>query len=100
MSYRELKGLVVEGIDLDHAVALAAYGELMTSHYAKHQQEVPDWLTNNVKALNDEIHRRGRDNLERALKEAEAEATRLLTADEKRKANAEKIERLKKALGK
>lgn len=98
--FKELKGLALERLDVDEMVALWAFGSTMIKAYVDHAMENPEWLEVNMAELEKEIRARSRDNLERALKETNAQLDALRTAQEKREDLKLRQERLKAKLGK
>jgi hypothetical protein len=95
----KLRNLNIERmIDLDEAVALFAFGNMVLTSYKDQTLEPPAWLTDNLSVLGKDIKERRRDNLEAALKEALAKKSALRTAEEKRADLDGEIERLQKAL--
>lgn len=95
----KLKHLDLDKLDIDQAVSLVAFGDMLIYTYEKRELEVPQWLTDNVRELNREITARHRDNLEKALKETDAGLEALKTQGEKREDLKARQERLRKALG-
>ncbi len=90
----DLKQLNIERIDLDDAVALAAFGRMVEAEYQHVGAEAPAWLSDNLKELRKEVRQRLADSIERELSEAKSRLDALSTTEEKRSALKEKIDRL------
>lgn len=95
----ELLGLDLNRVDFDDMVGLLAYGTIVVATYKENDLEVPDRLTENVKALKTEINRRATDNREAALRTIEQEEERLKTTTERKADLAEQKAALLKKLG-
>lgn len=95
----QLKNLQIDRIDLDDAVALAAFGRMVEAEYNQVGSESPTWLSDNLKELRKEVRQRLSDSIERELSEAKARLDALSTTEEKRVALREKIDRLTSKLG-
>lgn len=95
----QLRQINTDRLDIDEAVALLSFGRGVRATYVEHDMTPPDWLTENVSVLEREVKARRRDNLERALKAAQARKDSLRTAEEKRATVDAEIERLTAALG-
>lgn len=99
MRVSDLKAVNYDKIDVDEAVALLGFGNMMQSQYRSSGLEVPEWLKDSVSSLEKDVARRKRDSLERALKSALARRDALKTADEKRREAEADIARINAALG-
>lgn len=96
--FEKLRHLDLDRLDVDEAVALVAYGEVLQAAYASRGLETPQWLNDNVRELNREIRNRHRDNLEKAKRETEAQLETLKSRDERREDLKSKLDRLNQAL--
>ena len=94
-----LRTLVIDRIDLDEAVWLSLCAETLWIHYEAHELEPPDWLQDRIDDLKSEIKARRDDNLRKAIKDAEAELTKLASREEKRTDLVQKLAELKAKRG-
>jgi hypothetical protein len=91
----KLRNPNIDRLDLEEAVFLFSFGNMVLTSYKEQDLEAPTWLEDSIGALKTEIKDRRRDNVLAALKENEAKYAALKTAEEKRKDIAAEIERLK-----
>lgn len=96
--FDKLRHLDLDRLDVDEAVALVSFGEVLQAAYATRGLETPQWLVDNVRELNREIRNRHRDNLEKAKRETLAELEALKSRDERRGDLKSKLDRLNTAL--
>lgn len=95
----QLRNLNLDRGDMAELLALAAFGFDLREQYVNHDLEVPEWLTENLLALDREVDSRRKDELKRQLKQTQFELERIKPAEEKRKELAEKAARLQAAIG-
>lgn len=97
---QQLKGVQVDGLQLDEAVLLLAIAGKMDEAYQQTVGEAPQWLTDARETLQKEVKSRSQDALEKRLKELEAQEDRLKSAQEKREDIAKERARIEAKLGK
>jgi hypothetical protein len=88
----------IDGIDLDEAISLVAFGKVLSAEYAEFEMETPEWLTEALTSLKREIGVRRLDAIEREIKDADSRLEALKSADEKRtdlRAKKDRLEALK-----
>lgn len=95
----QLRNVNVDRIDLDEAIGLLAFGELMLRSYPEHGLSVPEWLDENVKLLRREVNTRQRESLEKRRKELQLGIERTRTAQERRDAYARELADVEAKLG-
>lgn len=78
------KHFQADRMDLDDLVALAAFGHLLRDQYEKQNIEVPDFVTDNLKAINREIQAKTAADREARRKTLILQRDALLTNKEKR----------------
>ena len=84
----QLKRLDVNRLQLDEALAYAAFAKGLRQEYDTRNIPAPEWLDDAIRALNKDVEGRRRDALEMRLKEIRAQKTQLMTPAEKREALA------------
>lgn len=93
-----IKGLDLDGHDLEALVEYAAFTDLFVSQFEKNSLEVPSWLKEKRESLESTIKSKRRDAVVAALKSAEAKFDSLKSAEDKRKDLQDEITRLKSLL--
>jgi hypothetical protein len=88
----------IDGVSVDELLALHAFGRGLEGSYKEFQLGTPDWITESLTVLNQEIKAKHRDILSKQLAEAKARRESLRSTEEKRKAVDASIEELEKAL--
>lgn len=78
----QLKNFDKDKTDLDEIVALLAFGESMQGIYGKLGLDVPEWLTEQLRAVNREAFERQRDFKSLELKRLRAKKAKLAEKDE------------------
>lgn len=89
----------VDGLGVDEAVSLYAFGKTLGQTYSEFGLEAPEWVGEQLEVLSREIKDRQRDALIRDLKNAKAQREGLATVDEKRAKLDARIARLEAAIG-
>ena len=95
---QKLRSIAVDRLDVEDCVELLAYGKMVVGEMQSTEIPVPDWLTDSLSTLKNEVKARRRDALEKALRQAKLRQQSMKTLDEKRKDTADEIERLEKLL--
>lgn len=95
---RELRNLDVDGAELDELVAGVTFGKALLATFTENRMQPPEWLADKMDKAGALIATKRRENLQRALKEAEARRAGLATAEERRQRENELIEKLKAEL--
>lgn len=95
----QLRNVNVDRIDLDEAVGLLAFGELMARTYPEHNLKTPEWLDDNVKLLRREVNTRRAESLEKRRKELQSRIEATRTAQERREAYARELAEVEASLG-
>lgn len=95
----KLRTFNVDGLEVDEAVALYAFGKTLGQTYAEFGLEPPEWVGEQLEVLRREIKDRQRDALIKDLKDTKARREGLRTVDEKRAELDAKIARLEAAIG-
>lgn len=93
-----LRSFDADRYSLDELLALYTQAEQLAAAYKIHGMEVPEWLSEASASISDAAHARGRDAMEKELKETNARLDALKTADERRGELREKAERLRSKL--
>lgn len=96
---RNVPALLAAPGAVDALVELAAYGRQLSSEYELQNIPKPKWLDENLRLLATEIKTQYRADLERQLREAEAEVEALRSREEKRAAKEDEVKRLREQLG-
>lgn len=86
--------------DLDELVLLYSNGKDLATTYKELDLDTPLWLSDALDAVKNEITRRNRDLLEKALREAEAEEVSLRSREERKDDVKERARKLREKLGK
>jgi len=95
-----LQNLVINRMELDEAIELSTWAELLREGYKKHQMSSPEWLDDGIRTLDRFITDKTRDKMEMELRElAQAEAADR-TQSERREERAKRRAELEKRLGK
>lgn len=94
----DLKKFDPDRAQMDELVALSAFAKSLRAEYTALNQEIPEWLDDKTRVLLREILSRGRDALEKRLKDARAQAAQLMTPAEKRAQLSKEIAELEKQL--
>jgi hypothetical protein len=94
----QLRGLNLERLDIDDAVALYTFGKQLSSTYLQFSMEVPEWVVDNTGALEKEIKNRRRDFLESERKKTVMAIESLKTKEERKTDLQQKLERLNQLL--
>jgi hypothetical protein len=84
--------------DTEDLISLSAYGRQLEAEFTALSVEVPEWVTNQLKALRREIKSRNADALANKLRSAKARLETLKTPDEKRTALADEIAKLEQQI--
>jgi hypothetical protein len=79
-----LKNFHVDGLNPEEMIMLSAFGKTLRSEFQNREFPVPEWLVDQLAALDREILSRRRDELERRLKDIKAQRSTLESASEKR----------------
>jgi len=94
----ELKKFDPDRANMEELVALSAFAKSYRAEFTALNLEVPEWLDDKTRILQREILARGRDVLEKRLKDARAASAALMTPSEKRAALAAEIAALEAQL--
>lgn len=94
----ELRKVNVDGIDLERAVALLAFGRSVVAEYAELELEPAEWLVSTVRQLKREINTRVADAKEKRLRDLKTRREQLETPELRRKKIDAEISRLQKEL--
>ena len=95
----KLRKFNLDSLSLDEAMFLLVNARQLAAGYGSFQASVPEWLNDNIVALEREVRSRYRDELERRLKEVKARRANFRSAEEKRQDADAEIAALEKALG-
>lgn len=98
--YSQLRQLNLQRAETDELVAILAFGRQMVSTFGSFSIPAPEWLTDNITALEREVRSRHQDMLENRLREIRSRRETLRTAEEKRAAIDREEAELLAALGK
>lgn len=98
--YSQLRQLNLQRAETDELVAILAFGRQMASTFGSFSIPAPEWLTDNITALEREVRSRHQDMLENRLREIRSRREALRTAEEKRAAIDREEAELLAALGK
>lgn len=96
----QLRTLNLNRLDIDDAIGLLAFAKQAKAIYDEMGLEAPEWFTEKIEALADYVKERRKENLTKAVKEIEAEMVKLRTAEEKRAALKERLEKVRADLAK
>lgn len=80
----QIRNLNLDRIDLDDAVGMLAFANVVSATYAEMKMEPPAWFTDKRGSLSGYVEQRRKENLTKAAKEIKAELNKLKTAEEKR----------------
>ena len=93
-----LKGFSVKNSDLDDLIGTRADLKVLAQHFDDLALPIPDWVTDKLKATEDEIKDRVKAERQATLKKLMSRREALLTRDEKRGKLDEEIANLTKML--
>lgn len=86
----QFKTFQADRMDLDDLIALAAFGHMLRDQYEKFGLEVPDFVTDNIKAITREVKTKTAATLESRKRELLSRKDALKTpAERKREIEAE-----------
>jgi hypothetical protein len=94
----ELRNINVDRMDVDDAVALLAFGNLVSDAFAQNKLKTPEWLDANLATLTREIESRKRESLEKRRKELRALIEADMTATERRAKHRRELDEIETAL--
>ncbi len=89
----------IDGVDLEKAIALLAFGRALQAEYTEIEVEAPDWVQIRMRELRREINTRVADAKEKRLSELKSRRETLESPEaRKRKIDAE-IKKLEQEVG-
>lgn len=94
-----LKRVNIDGVDLEKAIALLAFGRTLQAEYAELELETPDWLNVRLRELRREINTRVADAKEKRLSELKSRRETLETPEVRRKKIDAEIKKLEQEVG-
>lgn len=94
----ELRNFNVERASLDEMLLVERDLDGLRASYERRAVPTPEWLADQISTLNTEITRRTKDDLERRLKELDAQEAGLMSATEKRERLAKEREAIRARL--
>ena len=89
-----LKSYSPQRLDTEELIELAGFGRLLEAEFTLLSVDIPDWVSNQLKAIRREIKMRNADAIANKLRAAKARLSTLATVDEKRAAVAAEIAQL------
>lgn len=95
---QSLLNVNVDRLDIDEAVALLAFGKMVSAEYGSHNIQCPDKITDAVNVLAKDVEARRKDYLQRRLKELRAQKETLKTVSEKRNDVEKELQKLEAEL--
>jgi hypothetical protein len=93
-----LKTVNVDRIDVEEQVVLLSQGSALKATFEGQKFPVPEWLNDSLEKLGTEIKRRRIDQIQLALKQAQAKVDGLKSTEQKRNEAAAELDRLQKML--
>jgi hypothetical protein len=94
----QLKNFAANRMAIDELVALRAYGRIVEAEYEAQKVEAPEWVAENLKALDREIKSKNADRLAARLRDVRARLEASKSPTEKRAALKREEAKLEKLL--
>lgn len=98
MNAKQLQNLMADEIAIEDLILAKAALGVLDAGYQELGIETPEWVTDKLILVSNEVVNRNRAELQRRLKAAQARRASLATVDEKRKALDDEIAALKQKL--
>jgi hypothetical protein len=99
MSAKQLQSLLIDDVTVDDLILARANLTSLSQGYQEIGVDTPEWVSDKLILVTEEITKRNRTELQRQLKQAKTRRSALATADEKRQALDAMISELEKKLG-
>jgi len=96
---QSFKALRIDALDMEELIAVYSFGKNFVGAYQENNLPVPEWATENLRLLREDIEMKRRDTLSKALKNAKAKAESLKSTEDKRASVAAEIAELEAQLG-